>query len=843
MLNQREVILIGLGEFGKCVSSNLIHMIEERRMQLGSIAKSVILHSVNFDNTDVFKSTDYFDTILDTVKDSYAKKMGEKFSFIIVGDLFEKGTSQYAVDFAYLPYIMEQDAVLYHGEVLGFFTFASEIGFSEKVSDESIALICKYFDRLHKINESNTYSAPYKSIQNHSFKDVITPKGPFDRNYVLVTPGKSDVVGRDTGIVFAERIFYELFYLAKSFSELSPQWSASLNEKENSDKNLSCFSMVQIPRINEIQKYYLKYILEHKIISGFLVDPLKGTDERYYLEKFFNMIEIPSNNDEFPISRAINLFKNNNKEKFTNILSYYVSGNSIDLKNYIEDCKSRIDEVVSELRPCYDDFSAKEINNLFKTMKTGFENLFKINRLTGNIKTYISFVEKLKAKLEKWTESLSNIASDNNSIDLEDAYKNAEEKISRLQKNKLFSFFPLIPIRKKLIENIIFSIPLDEYLDSQIRQKLSASLSMYWNETLARESHPIVECAKLVKNLKNLEERFTDKEQYLRRKIEFIENMNQSYYILPMFEDTDDYSKLLQRIKERNFGLQNEDLINKNVTNAFKLWTNEKDIYAITQNPTAFIDFIENSFIENSKSLYTNIEESIDNFVNFSKKAVAETMHKTEKLNEFSFQTVGSFLFENQLLLTSEISDCLSEEIDGKLGSTGSLNKLTIPNDFTLGSVIYFQDYLYMNQKSMKKKDFLDNYRNLETFIPEYDNELTEKIDISGFGEEEGLLQNESVEEMSENVLSDLWKYTRALLMFYMENIDVAKIYNEELNETKDYVSDEEIEQLAKDLDFSELLKYLSDEKLKDFARDNDIPVRSDREKLEKLIIHEILQG
>jgi hypothetical protein len=148
-----------------------------------------------------------------------------------------------------------------------------------------------------------------------------------------------------------------------------------------------------------------------------------------------------------------------------------------------------------------------------------------------------------------------------------------------------------------------------------------------------------------------------------------------------------------------------------------------------------------------------------------------------------------------------------------------------------------------MSQKDMKKKDFLDNYRNLETSIPEYDNELTEKIDISGFGNEKGLLQNESVEEMSENVLSDLWKYTRALLMFYMDNSDVAKIYNEELNETKDYVSDEEIEQLAKDLDFSELLKYLSDEKLKDFARDNDIPVRSDREKLEKLIIHEILQG
>ena len=76
MLDQKEVILIGLGDFGKSVSNNLIHMIEERRIQLGKIASSVILHTINFENSDVFKATDYFETILDTVKDSSAKKMG-----------------------------------------------------------------------------------------------------------------------------------------------------------------------------------------------------------------------------------------------------------------------------------------------------------------------------------------------------------------------------------------------------------------------------------------------------------------------------------------------------------------------------------------------------------------------------------------------------------------------------------------------------------------------------------------------------------------------------------------------------------------------------------------------
>lgn len=837
MVEQKEVILIGLGEFGRYVSNNLVHMIEERRIQLGKIANSVVLHTVNFDNSEIFKATDYFDTILETVKDSSAKKMGEKFSFIFVGDLFESGTSKYAIDYAYLPYLMEQQAVLNHGEVLGFFTFASEIGFAEKVSDESIGLICKHFKHLQSINEKDIYNVPYKSIQNYKFKDVTLPKGPFDRNYVLVTPGKSDIVSTETGIVFAERIFYELFYLAPKFNELSSQWTAALNDKKNSDRNLSCFSMVQIPRINEIQKYYLKYILEDKIISAFLVEPLKGTDEKYYLEKFFNMIEVPATSDDFPIDRAIKLFTNIHKEKFTHILNYYISGKNIDFKEYIENCKSRIDEIVSELRPRYDEFSSREINYLFVTMKAGFENLFKLNRITGNIKTYINFVEKLQAKLEKWSESLKKYASSSEVFDLEESYKKAEATIKKLQKKKIYSFLPLIPIRRKLIENAILSVPVELYLESQIKQKLAESLLAYWDNTLAVENHPITECKKLVQNLKNLEERFSDKELYLSNKIKFIENMNHSYYIIPMYDEPDDYSRLLHRIKERNFGLQNKKKIDDTVTNAFKLWTNDKDIFGITQNPTEFINFIENKFIEDSKSLYTNIEENVDQFFAFSKKAVKETIHKTETLNEFSFQTVGSFLFQNQLMLVPEMKtrDCLHDEIEANFDR---LDSVKIPKDFTLGSVVYFQDYLYMSQNSMKKKDFLDNFQNIETSAPEYDNAKTEKIIITEVTED----NNESNSDGTGKNNPNIWKYTRSLLMFYMDNTVVVEIYNKTFNDSKENVNEQEIENLSLTIPLNDVLKYVTDEKLKEFAKENDIPVRSDREKQEKLIVHEISQ-
>ena len=161
-----------------------------------------------------------------------------------------------------------------------------------------------------------------------------------------------------------------------------------------------------------------------------------------------------------------------------------------------------------------------------------------------------------------------------------------------------------------------------------------------------------------------------------------------------------------------------------------------------------------------------------------------------------------------------------------------------IPKDFTLGSVIYFQDYLYMGQDSMKKKDFLDNFKDKETPRPEYDNELTEKIVISEMPE---TTENFKTIE-GENNSTNLWKYTRALLMFYMENTTAVEIYNKTFNDSKQFVTDEEIENLSVTISLAETLKYLSDEKLKEFTKENNIPVRSDREKQEKLVVFEISQ-
>ena len=231
MLGQREVIIIGLGKFGKTVSNNLAHMIEERRIQLGKIANSVIPHYIDFEGDEVFHSTDYENKILESIECSQAYKNGEEFSVIFTGDLYENSTAKYAVDFAYLPHLLQQVTAFKFNEVIGFFTFVDQLGVVESTSEETFALICKHFNRLEKINSKNLYEVPFNTLLNKKLKDIPSPAGPFNRNYVLLTPGKSKSVTDETAVIFAERIFYELFYLSEKLREQSHNWISEVNDK------------------------------------------------------------------------------------------------------------------------------------------------------------------------------------------------------------------------------------------------------------------------------------------------------------------------------------------------------------------------------------------------------------------------------------------------------------------------------------------------------------------------------------------------------------------------------------------------------------------------------------
>ena len=75
--------------------------------------------------------------------------------------------------------------------------------------------------------------------------------------------------------------------------------------------------------------------------------------------------------------------------------------------------------------------------------------------------------------------------------------------------------------------------------------------------------------------------------------------------------------------------------------------------------------------------------------------------------------------------------------------------------------------------------------------------------------------------------------------MFYLDRSDVVNIYNEVFNDSKDSLTDEDIDNLSVAVGIGAVLEYLTDDQLNEFAKDNDVTVKSDREKQIKMILHE----
>jgi hypothetical protein len=76
--------------------------------------------------------------------------------------------------------------------------------------------------------------------------------------------------------------------------------------------------------------------------------------------------------------------------------------------------------------------------------------------------------------------------------------------------------------------------------------------------------------------------------------------------------------------------------------------------------------------------------------------------------------------------------------------------------------------------------------------------------------------------------------------MFYLQPESLISLYNKAFNDNKENLSDEEIDHLSMTITLNEALAELPEDKLSEFAKDNDIRLCDNREKQEKLIVHEL---
>ncbi|UKI56264.1 MAG: hypothetical protein L6V90_03640 [Treponema succinifaciens] len=128
--------------------------------------------------------------------------------------------------------------------------------------------------------------------------------------------------------------------------------------------------------------------------------------------------------------------------------------------------------------------------------------------------------------------------------------------------------------------------------------------------------------------------------------------------------------------------------------------------------------------------------------------------------------------------------------------------------------------------------------RILKTSDLKYDASIAEKIKID---EKNALTEKTEDVKESETKNQNFWKFTRSILLFYIEPEKVVELYNKTFEADKENLSDEEIDNLAAKISFEDVLSEVSEEKLAEFAKENNIPVKSSKEKQIKLILHEFL--
>lgn len=837
----KDVILVGLGEFGARTVETFNNILEERKLQMPKdLVERVRVHDFVFKDGGTFDYTMVSDRILGRLVDTETHKFNGKFSYVFVGDIYEDITAKYGFVYSMLPSIFDQNKIVMKDKdsVLGFFTFSNMLGRQIPCGDDKLRAMSRFFRQFASTAESHSYVPPFKDKSGKPLGEVNCALGPFSRNYIVATPGDHEAVMEMTSQVFAERIFYELFYLADSYRRLAGEVQPKRFASPASV--FSTFSMIQISRISELQKYFLKYTLEDRVTDYLLRDGLSGTHLDEFENNFMRTMDIPIDG-EFPIETAVEIFMRNRRGDVTGLFPKYIGRMRNDFRDYVEDCRRKIDETVSKLKQYYDAFATEEIENLLDTLEKGWTNMFRIDDLRGNINTYIKYVEDLAAKFEGWKDSLERAVEGVEEIPIEESIRAVEERVASLQSSPLYKIPLLIPVRRMLIESAILSLPLKEYLRNLIKKNIARAFLAQWSDEGPNSRNPIGICRELVGDLSQMRKRLEEKKRQAKIKRDFIRKVPSFYYIISQLGQ-DEYTELLDRIESRNFGPSKVSEIEKVAKDLFNSWTNSEtgaplDRQGITKNPTGFIKHAD-SFIEGKcRSSFGEIEPMSDSFSDFAGSAVDRMVTLSSQLSKGSFFTEDStnYLEDRKILVRPELLGDSADELGVLLDDIGDIDDTeNVRNEFTLGSVAYFQDHLYMD------------YRNLQqypTLFREFDGAEDEPL---SFAEPPAAGRPPAAKsEARDEDLDVEAQYKRAAILDYMTASERKSLYNSAFAASGACLDGEptpgQVNALALALSMDEVFSRLGGDALQDYAREMDIKPRNlptAAEQLESIRLH-----
>jgi hypothetical protein len=850
---EREIVLIGLGRFGKKVNADFTTLLADRRSLLPPAEQERIgVFQVDIACDSPFDFEAYHNLIESVTRNSFSRNNNRPFDFYFVGDLGEIGVALQAIDIAYLLRVMNKSGILRiedderPGSIVSFFTYSDLIGSTSAYSKDQVSSFVWFLERSAEIARSRSYQPGFSGPNGKSFPPIAAQ--PFDRNYLSQTPGDEETIMSQSARVFCERLFIELMILEPEYKRNIRKTQRNLSDAE---APFCSFSFYQVPRLADLQRYMLKFRFEEFCLDLAKGKPLLPSQEKSLREKFRRLFDLePGKEGAFPSDRIAGIFLRRNSRDLKKAIVPYVGGG--DVQDYVAKCTENARTATAKL----DDALQRLLREEFVSMKASFIEgtrvLFQVPALYGYFAHYIDFLEEIRGYIRSWAQTDFAADAEKDRAAFTKALEDGKKKLAELDAAKILQFPLFAPLKKELAERIIASLPYDLLIAAGISEKLGEYLKTDYLDPKLNSDHPLHVLDELIGSLSGFIEKISSRQAYVQEKLKLIDGMLDYYYVKSYVSASDNH-KTMERVAFKYFSeTRKHDLRNRYQKEIYNFWKQNLSASAeFLHQDEDFVREIQRNADKMLKSQEITSLLEIDR--NASAKffsALGDDIHLSlDRLAERSFRRVQSHIGrEDELIVVpkSEDRDDFAVAIAAMCESARSSEAeewdraLPIEREFTVGSALFLRERLFMPIDTLVKWEQLKDYAKSD--IKSREASLYQAKPSRGgeapHGPASATAAPSGAQGAAAEPLTRRQKAVRMIIKDYMSGDRVLELYGQYVGARAGSVTDEVIEELARKAVSSELLPLLNDDDLRRVSREFDVIAGIQRARTIKNIEH-----
>jgi len=839
-MKEREFVMIGLGVFGKKVNEDFKSLFADRRSLLAPAEQERIgIFQVDFPCDAPFDFDAYHEAIEGVVRNSHSRNNNLPFDFYLVGNLGEPGVAMQVVDIAYLLHVMDRSGILRiedterPGSVVSFLTYSDLLGSSKAYSEDQVSAFVWFLEQSRAVSRERNYQPEYADPNGKPFAAIH--RQPFDRNYLFQTPGDEVTIMSQTARVFCERLFIE-------FMIIGPDYKYNIGMVQRNmfdvDAPFCSFCFYQVPRLADLQRYMLKFKFEEFCLDLSRGKPLTSSLEKSLWEKFRRLFDLePGREGEFPAGRVAGIFQRRYASAFSGAIVPYVGGG--DVGDYISRCEDNFRNVVAKLDDNLLTFLREEFGHIKQVFIEGTRSLFQAPALYGYFAYYLEFLEELRELVKGWaaTDIVSDAEKDRKAFS--DAFEATMEKLAVLEAKPILHFHLFAPLKKELVERLLGALPFDLLVRAGVKEKLGEYLRADYLDPARNSDHPLHVLDELIESLKGFIAELSSRHLYAKEKLRLIDGMLDYYYV-KSYSNSADNRKTMERVSLKYFSeTRKRDLRSRYQKEIYNRWKQTfRDNSEFLHREDDFILEIKRNSDQmlNSQEITAILEVDREAYSVFCGHLEADMHLSLDRLAERSFKRVMSKIGrEDELIINprsddqDDLASVVSQMRDaGRSSETAEWDTVfPIDREFTLGSVLFLRELLFMPIDSLAKWDRLRDYSGSDVKRREasfYSAPKAQSLAALKMDKGQGLTRRQ--------------KAIRMMVKEYLPGDQLLALHARVSGSKATDVTDEVIEALARQVAQKDVLALLSDDDLRRVAREFDVIAGIEKARTVKNIEH-----